>query len=954
MKADATQLEETVVVGFGSQKKKTVVGAMTSIKVDDLKVPGSNFTTALAGRVAGLVSYQTSGEPGADNANFFIRGVTTFGLEASPLILIDGVELTTEDLSRLNTDDIESFSIMKDATSTAIYGARGANGVIYVTTKSGELGKAKLSIRYEQNVSMPTQKIDLADPLTYLKAHIEASRTRDPEAPLPYSQDKIDNTIAGLNPMVYPSTDWQDLLMEDYSKNHKFNFNIRGGGKVARYYVAGSYTRDNGNLNVDSRNNYNNNIELNRFLLRSNVDITLTPTTEAIIRMHTTLDDYTGPLANGTQTYNMIMRANPVRFPAYYEPTEDTEYVKHIMYGNDDGANYINPYAELTRGYKDYSKSLNMIQLELKQDLDFVAEGLKWRFLGNINRTSHFSLNRSIEPYYYKIGSYNRVDNEYSLEPLNKERGEEFLGFVANDKGRDIKTYMYLESALNYNVELADKHTLSALLVGTVREELDGKAANLQLSLPHRNLGLSGRFTYGYDDRIFTELNFGYNGSERFSKNNKYGFFPSFGLGYLTSNEDWFKSSFISHLKTRFSYGLVGNDAIGRKEDRFFYLSEVDLNSSSRGARFGERGGYHRDGIKINRYANEDITWEVATKSNLGLEVNFFDDAIQFKGDIFHEKRTKILQNRSYIPEAMGLQTSVKANVGEASSQGIDFSIDANKFWPSGFWLTGRINYTYATSKYEVVEEPDYSAYGASQLSRVGQSLKVHHGYIAERLFIDENEVLNSPKQFGEYMAGDIKYKDINNDGVITSLDKVPIGHPDVPEISYGFGFSMGYKKWDVSAFFQGQARVSFFIDPKRTAPFIDSDDGNRGDYLPELKAENALLQAYADDHWSEDNPNVYALYPRLSDKPIENNMQQSTWWMCDGSFLRLKQLEIGFEPLQGGNKTWAGMQSLRVYVSGTNLMQWSGFDLWDPEMKGNGLGYPLQKKFNLGVKIDF
>ena len=950
--SDSQLLDEVVVVGYGTQTKESLVGSVTQVNPSELKVPSSNLTTALAGRVSGIISYQNSGEPGQDNAQFFIRGATTFGLRQSPLILIDGVELTTDDLARLNPDNIESFSIFKDATATAIYGARGANGIISVTTKTGEIGKPKVNVRFENSFSQPTQNVEFADPITYLRLHNEAVRTRDPLGILPYSQSKIDNTILGGNENVYPTVDWQDQLLKDYTYNQRFNFSVAGGGKVAQYYIAGSVNQDNGILKVDNRNNFNNNIDLKKYLLRSNVNVNLTETTEVIIRLHATLDDYTGPIAGGAQIYNMITRSNPVRFPAYYEPDKANEFTEHILFGNDEDGDFLNPYAELVRGYRDYSRSLNLVQIELKQDLRFVTPGLRWRFLGNNNRTSAFGLNRAYNPFYYQVGFYNSRENSYNLFPLNENSGTEFLAFEEDPDDRIVNSVLYMETALNYDRVFEDKHTISGLLVGILREYLDGNAQELQLSLPSRNLGLSGRFTYNYDSRYFAEFNFGYNGSERFSKNNRFGFFPSVGVGWVISNEGFWNWEHVSRLKLRGSYGVVGNDAIGSRRDRFFYLSNVNLIDNNRGAQFGTNFDYSRPGVSISRYENRNITWETAYKLNLGLEIGLFQDAVQLQAELFNERRTNILQTRTDIPTLVGLQAPVRANIGEARSGGVDLSLDVNHYFSQDLWVSMRGNYTYTTSEFTAFEEPDYAGFGTPWLSRIGQPLNQSYGLIAERLFIDEEDVINSPRQdFGEVMGGDIKYRDINQDGVISSLDLVPIGESTQPEVSYGIGISMGYKKFDISAFFQGLDRLSFFMNSRQLSPFADTD--NNSDYLPNLRAENQILKAFADSHWSEANRDLYATWPRLSVNPISNNLQTNTWFLRDGAFIRLKQVEIGYN-LQGGDNNPLGLDNVRIYVNGTNLIHWSKFKLWDPELRGNGMGYPLQRVVNLGVQVNF
>ncbi|HMR19246.1 MAG TPA: SusC/RagA family TonB-linked outer membrane protein, partial [Sphingobacterium sp.] len=459
-------LEEVVVVAFGTQKKTDLIGAITSVNPSELNVPSSNLTTALAGRLAGVIAYQRSGEPGQDNADFFIRGVTTFGYKTDPLILIDGIELTSTDLARLQPDDIASFSIMKDATATALYGARGANGVILVTTKEGKEGPAKISFRLENSISTATKNVELADPITYMKLHNEAVRTRNPDDRLPHLQSKIDNTIAGLNPYMYPAIDWREEIFKDFTMNQRANMSISGGGKVTKYYVAGTFNKDNGVLKVDNRNNFNNNIDLKSYLLRSNVTVNLSSTTEMGVRLYGSFDDYIGPLDGGTGMYNKVMRSNPVMFPAYYPISDETRHVNHIMFGNAEAGDdqlYVNPYADLVKGYRNYSRSLMMAQLEFRQNLTFLTEGLSFRALGNTNRRSYFSVRRAYQPFYYEGINYNRHEDHFQLRALNERDGTEYLDYSMGD--RTISTLFYLESALNYNRTFNEKHGTSGMLV---------------------------------------------------------------------------------------------------------------------------------------------------------------------------------------------------------------------------------------------------------------------------------------------------------------------------------------------------------------------------------------------------------------------------------------------------------------------------------------------------------
>ncbi|MEI3800641.1 MULTISPECIES: SusC/RagA family TonB-linked outer membrane protein [Chitinophaga] len=935
MQSISSQLKDVVVVAFGTKKKSDMVGSVTTIKPSDLKVPSSNLTTALAGRAAGVIAFQRSGEPGLDNAQFFIRGVTTFGYKKDPLILIDGVELTTTDLARLQVDDISSFSILKDASATALYGSRAANGVIMVTTKQGAVGKAKLAFRVENSVSAPTKNIELADPVTYMKLANEAVLTRDPLGALPYSQEKIDNTATGLNPTAYPANDWRKQLFKDYTTNQRLNLSVSGGGGVARYFVSGAYNRDNGLMKVDKRNNFNNNIRLSSYSLRSNVNVNLTNTTEMVVRLSGSFDDYTGPVDGGASMYQKVMKSNPVLFPAYYPADEEHKFTKHIMFGNYDEGQYINPYAEMVKGYKDYSRSLMLAQIELKQNLKSITPGLAASGMINTNRTSYFDVSRFYNPFWYQMDAYDKLSDKYFITNTNPNEGTEYLGY--NEGEKTISTSLYLESRLNYDRSF-NKSTVSGMMVFMLQNRLNANAGDLQQSLPFRNIGLSGRATYDYDKRYYTEINFGYNGSERFDKNNRFGFFPSFGLAWTVSNEKFFEpiKTIFSNVRLRGTYGIIGNDAIGSPQDRFFYLSNVNMNDGSRSAGFGRDPGnvYRLNGISLSRYANPNITWETSKQKNIALELGLFNK-LNIVAEYFSQYRDRILMTRS-IPEAAGFAVPIKANVGIATAAGVDISMDYKQFFKDNFWVSLMGNFTYATSKYKNYEEPKYDE---SYRYHTGYSLNQVFGYIAEKLFVDDAEAANSPKQnFGRYGGGDIKYLDVNRDGQITEADKVAIGNPTVPEIVYGFGFSMGYKNLDLSAFFQGLDNESFWIDPEATSPFA---------------SENQLLKAYADDHWSEERQNVYALWPRLSPDVNRNNAQTSTWFMRDGAFLRLKQVELGYTlPARWQKKLRTS--TFRIYVNATNLLNFSKFKLWDVEMGGNGLGYPVQRVFNLGLNLNF
>ena len=936
---NVNELDAVEIVAFGTQKKESVIGSITTLSPKSLRVPSSNMTTALAGQVAGIISYQTSGEPGADDASFFVRGIASFGFNTSPLILIDNIESTSTDLGRLNPDDIESFSIMKDAMATALYGSRGANGVVLVKTKEGERGKTKFDVRIEGSNSRPTSNIELADPVTYMKLHNEAILTRDPSAPVMYSDDKIDRTVPGSGSIIYPTNDWRRQLMKNSTWNGRANMSISGGGNSATYYVSLRYTKDQGLLNVDGKNNFNNNINLQTYQMRANVNINVTKTTQVRVNLSGIFDTYEGPIYSGSDIYKMVMKSNPVLFPAVYPTDEQHKYIKHILFGNSDDGSYLNPYAEMVKGYKEYENTTLLATLGVTQDLNFITKGLKFEGFFNVSRKSYYGQTRQYKPYYYALSSYDFMTEKYSIENINPDSGTEYLDFSPGDK--TVNNVMTIETRTSYNQTFGD-HSVGGLIVTQYIDSKNPNYKTLQESLPSRNMGVSGRFTYAYSDRYFTEFNFGYNASERFDKKHRWGFFPSVGGGWMISNEPFFQplSSKITKLKLRASYGLVGNDKIGRVDERFLYLSNVNMNAG--GASFGYENKYSRPGVNVSRYANPAIGWEKSRKANFALEASFY--GFDLIAEYFTEHRTDILQKRASIPSVMGYQADVYANIGETKGHGVDLDLKYQKNLNKNAFLIVRGNLTYAHSEYLKYEDNTYDKEWWKY--KIGYSPNQKWGYIAEGLFIDDAEVANSPVQFGDYKAGDIKYRDMNGDGVINSLDQVPIGHPTSPEINYGFGSTFSYKGFDINFQFHGSAQSSFWIDYDKMSPFFKDSKMSQ-------KTNNQLVKFIANSYWSESNRNRYATWPRLSTTSVANNKELSTWFMRDGSFLRLKLVELGYTVPQKIVSKW-GMSNLRLYMSSTNLFVLSKFKDWDVELAGNGLNYPLQRVFNIGVNVSF
>ena len=941
LEEDTEMLSEVVVVGYGSQKKESLVGSVQMVKPEQLKVPSSNLSSGFAGRLAGVVAVQRSGEPGADGADFWIRGVSTFSGVTSPLIVIDGVEASSGDLNALDPEVIEGFSILKDATATALYGSRGANGVMIVTTKSGRnQEKATINFRLENTYNTPIQVPEFVDGVRYMEMYNEAVTTRGTGEVL-YPQSKIDGTRAGLDPYAFPNVDWYDELFRKGAMNQNLNFNIRGGSQRIDYFSSVSINHDSGVLKNNNDFSYDNNINIMRYVFQNNINAHLSKTSTLSLRLNVQLRDYNGPHNSASDVYGMVMEANPVDFPVRWpsDPTMD-----YILWGGKSGGRYNNgyrnPYAEMARGYKSQFASTVVSNLKFDQKLDFITPGLSANVLFSFKNWSQTQTTRSGGYNQFEVDKYQYDDagnyTGYTLRRVGKEQDPTLSTSSSSTGDRRI----YLQAMINYDRTFGSKHNVNAMLLYNQDQYNVNNPGDLIASLPQRKQGLAGRLTYSYDYRYLAEFNFGYNGSENFAEGHRFGFFPSLALGYTISREKWFEplNDVITNLKIRGSWGLVGNDQIGA--ERYIYMSNIELQNGDLGFTTGKDQNTTYNGPKYLRYPNPDITWEVGRKLNIGMDLTLFND-FNLTFDVFKEIRNDIFMERQSIPDFIGtspsdpwmdLSTKLYGNLGKVENKGLDFSIDYNHTFNKDFSMSFKGTFTYAANKVLEYDEPDYQAY--PNLSRVGHSINQPLLYVAERLFIDDEEVAHSPKQNlgGFVQAGDIKYKDIPNaegvcDGVIDANDRVYTGHPTVPEIVYGFGPSFQYKKWDFSCFFQGAARTSIVVGDIH--PF--GTDGLRN-----------VQKFIADDYWSESNQNIYAAYPRLSKQYNQNNTQASTYWLRNGAFLKLKDIELGYS-----------FKMFRVYLRGSNLLTFSPFDLWDPEQgNGNGLFYPTQKSFNVGIQF--
>lgn len=952
MTPDAHTLQDVQVVAFGTQKKESVVSSITTIRPGDLRTSSSDLTTSFAGRIPGMIAWQTGGLPGAlteneMNTKFYVRGITSFQSNANtdPLILIDGVESSKLDLSRLTVEDIETFNVMKDASATAMYGARGANGVILVTTKKGEAGTVYTSARYEAIVSMPTQKIELEDPVNYMRYYNEALLTRNPTATPQYSQERIALTGDKRFPSwAYPANDWYKTLFKNYSMNHHVNVNIRGGSKIMQYYVSLNYNHDSGMLKTDKLNQFDINIKNNTLSFRTNLTIDLKPGIQLLLSSATNWDKYHGPLQSASEAYKLALNASPVDFAPTY-PADDTYAWPHTRFGVPSGGQLNdNPYASLQQGYLDRDRYSTSNRVEYIHNLSKLIKGLELRANVSLVKTGYYSTPYAMVPALYSLKSYDQQTGKFALNAENPDKQSPSLDMDENSK-QSLSTTQLTYELRAYHTAAWGDHQTSLTFVANAEQKTSTEGYDVLNSMEHRNMGISMRGTYGFKDRYFVEGSFGYNGSERFSKKNKYGFFPAVGGAYVLSNEKFWKPllKIAPFFKLRATWGKVGNDGI-ISTPRFVYLPVIVKNG-----RINPRPGSNlaTGGYTIQSYGNENIKWEIAEQTNLGLEAKFLQGLIDIQVDAYKEIRHNILDYRRVIPASMGLEYYQLDNVGSAKSHGIDFSGKIQKAFTPDFFVILNTTLTYSRAKYlsleEATDKPEWQ-------KKVGHDISQQVGYIAEGLFTDQAEIDNSPKQSGDVQPGDIRYRDVNGDGVISIEDAVHIGYPTTPELIYGFNGFIQYKGWEFNFAFQGSGRRTFFIDPAEISPFY----GNR-----------AMLKAIADDHWSTDNMNSHAFWPRLSINNIvyHNNEENrsantsqtvySTYFMRDCRFLRCTALELAYNmPHKVLNRI--GIKNVRIYVRATNPFVITDFHLWDVELGENGFNYPIQKSYSMGLNFSF
>lgn len=934
---DAEQLSGAVLTAFGSsQRKETVTGSVQSIAPADLKVPVSNLSNAFAGRLSGVVAYQRSGEPGANGSNFYIRGISTLSGVTSPLIVMDGVEISSADLNSIDPDIIESFSILKDATATAMYGTRGANGVMIIKTKSGSnLDRAKMSVRFENYVNMPTTIASFVDGPTYMRMYNEAEKNQGTGAKL-FTPDQIRGTELGLDPYIYPNVDWYNEIFKNVTNNQKANFNIRGGSSRITYFMNINVNHETGMLkdNASKYYSYKNNIDLKKYAFQNNIDFNMSETSKISLHLNVQLNDYTGPRNDVNSIFNRIMNDNPVDFPMTLPNTGDGDWVHWGILGGGNQQGAGNPMAMATDGFKNYFESTVIANIDFDQRLDFITEGLSFRALYSFKNWSYTQVNRyqNSTNYYELTGFTKNPDGtfDYEITPWGTPSKPTLTTATSTTGDRR----QYIQAYFNYDRSFND-HQLSGMLLFNTDEYNTNSPDGLIASLPKRKMGFAARMAYDYKHKYMIEVNAGYNGSENFAKGHRWGFFPSVSAGWNISQEKFWDPfrNVVSNLKLRGSYGLVGNDQIGGA--RYIYLAQVTLQNSN----YGYTTGYGSNrrtlyGPSYDRYQNDDITWEVGRKLNVGIDLSLFNKLnLTFEG--FQEIRSNIFQERTSIPNYMGTaNTTIYGNFAKVKNWGFEMSADYNHQIDNDWYVGFKGTFTFARNK---ILEYDEGAGTRPNLSMIGRKLNTIMGYVADGLYLDQADIDNSPTSTIGNIAiapGDIKYVDQPDangeyDGRITSDDRVALGYPTVPEIIYGFGPTVQFRNWDFSFFFQGAANVSLMMSGFH--PFGTQYNRN-------------VLSWIADDYWSPTNANPNAAYPRLSKMNNNHNEAASSFWLRDAAFLKLKNLELGYN-----------FKIIRVYFSAQNLLTISPFKLWDPEMGGGaGLTYPTQRTFSLGLQVNF
>lgn len=920
LKVDEKSLDEVVVVGFGTQRKITVTGAVASVQTKEVKQsPAANLAVSLAGRLPGLTSIQRSGEPGRDETLLFIRGQGTVNSQ-SPIILVDGIE---RGLTYIDPNEVESVTILKDASSTAIFGVRGANGVILVTTRRGTSEVPEINFTAEGSAQDFTREMSPVNSFEFATLRNQAQRNDGLGDA--FSAEALERYRLGDDPTRYPNTNWRNIILKDYSLQQRYNLNISGAGKMMRYFVNAGVLDQGGQFKTEKDLPYDPSFKMKRYNFRSNIDMQLNKSLKAFLNVAGYLEKQNMPNPNGTAGYSPALNilASMLFLPATVPGpvTPDGEVLTSPQ-------ELLPAYGKMNRsGYIQQSRSNVMATYGMEQSLDFLTKGLSVKAIVSFDSraTNNLLARRTYETYTQVIDPnlkgqdgrdsiYYRRLGDTQNTPLSIS-GEKAYSTLSNFQGY-----------VNYDREFG-KHEVSGLLLYQQQKDIRNE------ELPYNLLGLASRLKYGYDNRYFLEFNAGFNGSEQFAKGNRFGFFPAISGSWVVSNEKFLANHrTINNLKIRASYGEVGNDRIGSR--RFLYMDDIQVVGGGPTSSLG-RGQL----INISLLKNQELQWEVAKKTNIGLELGLFN-SLNLMVDVFYENRDNILRSRGTIPVLNGFPNSVipPVNIGVIKNKGYEIELNYRKAIQRDFSILGKLNLNYATNRQVFADEPLLPEAYAYRNRQTGYRIGQLFGYLVDRYFESEQDIANSPQQNvgTSPKPGDFKYKDLNEDGVINEQDQAPIGYSNVPEYTFGAAFNVTYKNFDVSVLFQGVTNVTNYYNSYGTFP--------EGNYL------KTHLESWTQQRFENGDP---INYPRLTLQSSPSQIPNS-FFMRDASYLRLKNLEIGYRlPAHLTEKIKS--KGVRIYANGLNLVTWDRLPTRDidPELVYN-LSYPITRLYNVGINVTF
>jgi len=919
-------LQEIAIVAYGKQKKTSLVGAQVTIKPEELKLPVRDLSSAIAGRMAGVVAYTRSGAPGADATSIFIRGIGTFASSPqAPLLVVDGVP--DRSINNIDPEDVESFTILKDAASTAIYGTRGANGVIIINTKKGKAGKPQINAELNQAINKFTDLPKFIDGPNFMQLYNEGLTMRG-RTPL-YTQTQIDKTASGVDPDLYPNVNWYDVLFNKYGQNKRATLNVNGGSESSTYYISVGYFGETGLFKTDNVQSYDAKLSYDRFNFTSNVDVNVTKTTKLALGINGYVGTRNQPNYGTDEIFALATASAPHVIPARYSNGQWPQLAGTLF----------SPYMALTQsGITNNSTSTIRSNIKAAQDLSMIVKGLNFStmFAFDLNNYINYTRARVLQTYW----ATGRDANGNLITQITTP-GTNDLAFGTSRYG---DKRFYTESSLNYSNKFGD-HDIGGLLLFNQSNYTDATSNvenyGYKAAIPYRQRNFNGRVSYGYKDRYFAEVSASYSGSDAFIPSRRYGFFPAIGAGWIVSNEKWFEplKDVVSYFKLRYSYGASGNAAVNNANFRFLYLTTL---GSSGSYSFGEPGSIQSGtGYNESRIGG-DVKWESSYRNNLGIELNFLKNDLQLIVELFKERREGILLPNYVIPYNSGFTIGniPYNNIGKTNNKGIDLTLNYTKNFrdESFFSFRGTFNYNKNLALYDGQPPWRYD-----YLNRIGQPISQRFGYIAMGLFKSQDEIDNAAVQSGDVRVGDIRYKDLNGDGIINSNDQTAIGYGATPRIIYGLNFGGGFKGFDIALFFQGAALVDFnYASGFGTTPF--SQGSSYGNMYTQIL-----------DRWTPDNPNPRPFYPRLStNQDATTNYYTSTWWIQRADYLRLKSAELGYT-LKGEWMKKAAIKKIRIFTNGTNLLTFSKWKFWDPELgDGRGATYPNITTYNLGLRVNF